>query len=267
MSYPEAFNRLPNTPRMPVLFVGHGSPMNAIEDNRFSRTWREVGNTLPKPRAILCVSAHWITRGMTLAHVGRQPKTIHDFGGFPAGLYTQQYPAPGAPEVAEVMMSLVRAPVSADTEWGLDHGAWSILMHLFPAADIPTFQLSLDLARPPVEHFVLGCELKPLREKGVLIVGSGNIVHNLSAMRLNASAYDWAEVFDADITAKLEARNFQVAADYQALGNIARLAHPTSEHYLPVLYPLGAADEKDELRFFNIGFDLASLSMRSFVLQ
>ena len=268
MSYPEAFTQLPDTPRIPALFVGHGTPMNAIEDNRFSQTWRKIGKILPRPLAILCVSAHWMTRGTTRVHVGRQPETIHDFGGFPAALYQQQYPAPGAPEAAEAVMGLARSvPVIADTEWGLDHGAWSILIHLFPAADIPTFQLSLDLSRSPAEHFGLARELKPLRDKGVLIVGSGNIVHNLRTMRPGAPPYDWAEAFDADLTAKMEARGFRAAADYQALGEIARLSHPTVEHYLPVLYPLGAADEKDRLEFFNVGFDLASLSMRSFILR
>lgn len=264
----DAFFNLPATPRMPTLFVGHGNPMNAIEDNRFSQTWREIGKTLPRPHAILCVSAHWMTRGTTRVHVGQRPKTIHDFGGFPAELYTQQYPAPGASEAAKAVINLVRStPVQADTEWGLDHGAWSVLMHLFPAADIPTFQLSLDLSRSPAEHFELARELKPLREKGIMILGSGNIVHNLRAMRPGAPPYDWAEAFDADLTAKLEARDFRAAADYQALGEIARLSHPTVEHYLPALYPLGAADAKDRLEFFNVGFDLASLSMRSFLLR
>ncbi|HCK81945.1 MAG TPA: 4,5-DOPA dioxygenase extradiol [Candidatus Competibacter sp.] len=268
MSGPDAFANLPATPRMPALFVGHGTPMNAIKDNRFSRTWREIGRTLPRPHAILCVSAHWVTRGTALVHVGQQPKTIHDFGGFPAELYAQQYPAPGAPEAAKAVIDLVQSvPVQADTEWGLDHGAWSVLVHWFPAADIPTFQLSLDLSRSPAEHFDLARELKPLRDKGVLIVGSGNIVHNLRAMWPDTPPYSWAEAFDADLTTKLEAGDFRAAADYQALGEIARLSHPTVEHYLPVLYPLGAADEKDRLEFFNVGFDLASLSMRSFILR
>lgn len=268
MSGPDAFANLPATPRMPALFVGHGTPMNAIEDNRFSQTWRKIGQSLPRPRAILCVSAHWMTHGTTRVHIGQRPKTIHDFGGFPAELYAQQYPAPGAPEAAEAVIRLVRSvPVQVDTEWGLDHGAWSVLMHLFPAADIPTLQLSLDLSRSPVEHFELARELKPLRDKGIMILGSGNIVHNLRAMRPGAPPYDWAEAFDADLTAKLEARDFRATAHYQALGEIARLSHPTVEHYLPVLYPLGAAAEKDRLEFFNVGFDLASLSMRSFILQ
>lgn len=268
MSNPDAFASLPATPRMPAVFVGHGSPMNAIEDNRFSRSWRKLGNSLPRPSTILCVSAHWMTRGTTLVHVGRHPKTIHDFGGFPAELYAQLYPAPGAPEVAEAVIGLVRSvPILADTEWGLDHGAWSVLMHLFPAADIPVLQLSLDLSRSPAEHFELARELKPLRDKGVLIVGSGNLVHNLRAMRPGAPPYDWAEAFDAHLTARLEARDFQAAVNYKAMGDIVRLAHPTAEHYLPILYPLGVSDEKDELEFFNAAFDLASISMRSFTFK
>ncbi|MGD0639404.1 MAG: 4,5-DOPA dioxygenase extradiol [Roseiarcus sp.] len=263
-----AFAALPTTPRMPALFVGHGNPMNAIEDTVYSRSWRALGESLPAPRAILCVSAHWTTRGATLAHIGERPKTIHDFGGFPRELYAQQYPAPGAPDFAQATIDLVRAShIQPDTEWGLDHGAWSVLIRMFPKADIPVFQLSLDLTQSPTALLDLARELKPLRERGVLIIGSGNLVHNLMALAPGAPAYDWAQEFDARLSALIESRDVPAVAQAGALGRIAKLAHPTPEHFLPVLFPLGVADAKDELRFFNASFDVASISMRSFVLS
>lgn len=264
----QAFKDLPASPRMPTLFVGHGSPMNAITDNVYSREWGRLGESLPTPAAILCVSAHWMTRGTTLVHVGSRPKTIHDFGGFPQALFDQQYPAPGAPDMAEAAIELVRSShLEADTEWGLDHGAWSVLIRMFPNADIPVFQLSLDLGKPPSDHFELAQELKPLREKGVLIVGSGNLVHNLMALvRGGRPAYDWAEDFDARAAQAISVRDFHALAEPLALSRTLPLAHPTLEHYLPVLFPLGVADDKDELSFFNVGIDMGSISMRSFVL-
>lgn len=264
----DAFAALPATSRMPALFVGHGNPMNAIEDNGWSRAWQALGARLPRPRAILCVSAHWVTRGASLAHVGERPRTIHDFGGFPPELYAQQYPAPGAPEVAAATLGLVHsAPTQPDRDWGLDHGAWSVLMRMFPAADVPTFQLSLDLARPARALFELARELAPLRERGVLIVGSGNLVHNLRRLAPGGRPYDWAEEFDARIAAALDRRDYAAVVDAEKLGELMRLAHPTIEHFLPVLFPLGVAAADDELAYFNEGFDLASISMRSFVLS
>jgi 4,5-DOPA dioxygenase extradiol len=263
-----AFQDLPTTPRMPTLFVGHGNPMNAIEDNDYSRAWRALGESLPTPRAILCVSAHWMTPGATLAHVGPHPKTIHDFGGFPRELYRQQYPAPGAPDFAQATIDLLRAShVEPDTQWGLDHGAWSVLIRMFPKAEIPVFQLSLDLAKSPAALLEMARELKPLRERGVLIVGSGNLVHNLMALAPGAAPYDWAQEFDARLTTMIEAGDAAAVAEAGSLGRIAKLAHPTPEHFLPILFPLGVADAKDELSFFNASFDMASLSMRSFVLS
>jgi len=263
----DAFSRLPATPRMPALFVGHGNPMNAIEDNAYSRAWRALGDSLPAPAAILCVSAHWMTRGATLAHVGARPKTIHDFGGFPAELYAQQYPAPGAPDVATAAIELVRSShLEPDTEWGLDHGAWSVLIRMFPEADIPTFQLSLDLGRSPASHLDLARELKPLRERGVLIVGSGNLVHNLGALNPGGAPYDWAQAFDATVASRITARDARGVAQALDGSRVAKLSHPTPEHFLPALYPLGVADEKDELSFFSESFDLGSISMRSFLL-
>lgn len=251
---------------MPALFVGHGSPMNAIEDNAWSRTWRSLGERLPTPRAILCVSAHWTTRGATLVHVGARPRTIHDFGGFPPLLHAQRYPAPGAPEVAAQTIDLVRSTrLAPDTAWGLDHGAWSVLVHLFPRADVPVFQLSLDLDRSAQAHFDLARELEPLRRHGVLVVASGNLVHNLRALAPGAPPYDWAETFDARMTEAIERRDFRAVVDADRLGAVARAAHPTPEHFLPLLYALGVAGAADELHWFNAGFDLASISMRSLV--
>ena len=263
-----AFSDLPATPRMPALFIGHGNPMNAIEDNAYSRSWQTLGETLPTPRAILCVSAHWMTRGTTFVHVGNRPRTIHDFSGFPRQLFAQQYAAPGAPDVAGAAMALVRqSHIEPDLEWGLDHGAWSVLIRMFPKADIPVFQLSLDLSQSPSAHLGLASELKPLREKGVLVIGSGNLVHNLQALAPGGRVYDWAQEFDTRMTALIEARDFRGVAYAESQGRVAMLAHPTPEHFLPVLFPLGVADAADELRFFNASFDMASISMRSFVLS
>ncbi len=263
-----AFAKLAPTPRLPALFVGHGNPMNAIEDNAYSRAWAKLGAALPKPQAILCVSAHWMTRGRSLAHVGAKPKTIHDFGGFPAALFSQQYPAPGAPDVAQATIDLVRSThLEPDAEWGLDHGAWSVLIRMFPDADVPVFQLSLDLGRAPADHLALAKELKPLRERGVLVIGSGNLVHNLRALNPGGPPYDWAQSFDETLKGRLEARDFVGVAGALDSSRIARLSHPTPEHFLPALYPLGVADEKDSLSFFSESFDLGSISMRSFLLS
>lgn len=263
-----ALSHLKPTPRMPALFVGHGNPMNAIEDNAYARAWREIGANLPRPQAILCVSAHWTTRGGALAHVGAKPKTIHDFGGFPRELYQQQYPAPGAPEAAEATIALVRSThLQPDLEWGLDHGAWSVLIHMFPDADVPVFQLSLDLSRAGEAHLDLARELKPLRERGVLIIGSGNLVHNLSALNPGGPPYDWALAFDATMKARIEAGDAKGVAQALNGSPVARAAHPTPEHFLPALYPLGVADDEDRLGFFSKSFDLASISMRSFLLS
>ena len=263
-----ALARLAPTPRLPALFVGHGNPMNAIEDNAYSRAWAELGEKLPRPQAILCVSAHWMTQGGTLAHVGRRPKTIHDFGGFPRELFAQQYPAPGAPEEAAAALELLQTHHSApDEAWGLDHGAWSVLIRMFPNADVPVFQLSLDLGLAPRAHLDLARDLKPLRERGVLIVGSGNLVHNLMAMNPGGAPYEWGLAFDAQMKARIEARDALGVAQSLDASRVARLSHPTPEHFLPALYPLGVADERDELSFFCETFDLGSISMRSFLLS
>lgn len=261
------------SPRMPVLFVGHGSPMNAIGDNAYRRSWQalgaEFGARLPRPQLILCISAHWLTQGWHITGM-QQPKTIHDFGGFPQELFDQQYPAPGAPAVAEEISRGIREPRVAldDHDWGYDHGTWSVLKPMFPKADIPVLQLSMDYSRPPAEHFALGQQLKGLRERGVLVVGSGNIVHNLRATRRDAAshqAYDWAIDFDGKVSGQIEKGDLAGLADFQKLGSIAQLAHPTYDHYLPLLHAAGAADPKEPVRFFNADYQAASISMRSVV--
>jgi 4,5-DOPA dioxygenase extradiol len=272
-----AFQSLKPSPRMPVLFLGHGSPMNAIEDNAYRRSWQalgaEFGAKYPQPQLILCISAHWLTRGGWWLTAMDPPKTIHDFGGFPQALFDQQYPAPGAPAAAAEMASALRQPTSGaalglDTgEWGLDHGTWSVLKPMFPLADIPVVQLSMDYARPPIEHFQLGQQLRALRERGVLIVGSGNVVHNLRAIRFDAGpgqAYDWAIEFDKVIGGQIAKGELAALASFQQMGAVATQAHPSHEHYLPLLYAAGAVDAaKESPRFFNADFQAASISMRS----
>ncbi|MDH1767553.1 4,5-DOPA dioxygenase extradiol [Comamonas aquatica] len=265
--------------RMPVLFVGHGSPMNAIEDNAYRRSWQQLGQQLlaraERPQLVLCISAHWITQGQGSWLTGMaQPRTIHDFGGFPDALFAQQYPAPGAPVVAQQLASQLHMPhsqqalgVDADG-WGLDHGTWSVLKPMFPAADIPVVQLSIDYRRPSAEHFALGQQLQALRERGVLIVGSGNVVHNLRALQRTQSplqAYDWAIEFDQMVTGLVERGDLARLGDFQQLGTVAQMAHPTYDHYLPLLYAAGAVHSGEAAQFFNADFQMAAISMRSMV--
>lgn len=263
----KAFNHLtglPHSERMPAMFVGHGSPMNAIEDNKYSKKWREIGSKFTPPKAILCVSAHWMTRGITKVTAMETPKTIHDFSRFPQALFDAQYPAPGSPEFAKLTIETVKKThIEEDDKWGLDHGTWSVLLQMFPKANVPVYQLSLDLSQPTSYHFELAKELKSLREKGVLIIGSGNMVHNLRQLNFENKAYDWATEFDKKMTVNIDAQNYQGVVDYQKLGSIATSAHPTNEHFLPLLYTLGVADKKDELTYFNEGIDMGSISMRS----
>jgi 4,5-DOPA dioxygenase extradiol len=272
-----ALTSLKPSPRMPSLFIGHGSPMNAIEDNAYRRSWQTLGAKLladhPAPQLILCISAHWLTRGWWLTGMPN-PKTIHDFGGFPAQLFAQQYPAPGAPKIAQEMAITLRQPSTQtalaidENEWGLDHGAWSVLLPMFPAATIPVIQLSMDYSREPAEHYALGLQLAALRERGVLIVASGNIVHNLYALRFDAPAnqpYPWVSEFDEWVTAHISSGNLASLTSFQQLGDIAKLAHPTYEHYLPLLYAAGAVHADDSATFFNTDFPASSISMRSVV--
>lgn len=257
-----------STDKMPVLFLGHGSPMNAIEENEFVSGFRNVGREIPKPNAILCVSAHWETRG-TFVTAMEHPPTIHDFGGFPQALFDVQYPAPGSPELAHETQSLVKkTSVGLDEKWGLDHGAWTVIKHLYPNADVPVIQMSLDYFQTPQYHYELAQELKSLREKGVLIIGSGNMVHNLGLVawsKLNADnyGYDWA------IEASEKMKGFILNDDHASLVNYTQqgrsfqLSIPTPEHYLPLLYTLALKDNKDTVSLFNDKAVGGSLTMTS----
>jgi len=248
--------------RMPALFIGHGSPMNAIEDNEFNRGWAAAARDLPCPKAILCVSAHWETRGCFVT-AEETPRTIHDFGGFPRALYEMQYPAPGLPEMAGRIAQLAPAAgVQPATNWGLDHGTWSVLCRMYPQADIPVVQLSLDRSQPPDFHYKLGRQLNALRDEGVLIVGSGNIVHNLRLMVWEDAAFDWAVEFDTQARDWMLADNHESLIHYEALGRSAALAINSAEHYLPLLYILGLKQKDDALSFFNEKLWGGSLSMR-----
>ena len=252
---------------MPALFLGHGSPMNAIEDNEFSRAWTEVGEGLPRPNAILCISAHWETDG-TLVTALERPETIHDFGGFPRALYEKTYPAPGSPELARLTRRTVsKTPVGLDETWGLDHGAWSVLCRLFPDADVPVVQLSLDRTQEPAFHYALGKELRGLRNRGIMIVGSGNIVHNLRLAVFQDQAYDWAIEFDQTIERLIQSGDHESIVHYQDLGKPARLSVPTNEHYLPLLYVLALQEEQEQVRFFAEGVTLGAISMRSLRIE
>lgn len=255
------------TEQMPVLFVGHGNPMNAITDNVYSKTWKEIGKKLSPPKAILCISAHWLTNG-TAVTMANPPKTIHDFGGFPDELFKVQYPAPGATDYAKMAISSVTSvKVHEDFEWGLDHGAWSVLKNMYPLADIPVFQMSIDYGRPPEYHYNLAKELSALRSKGVLIVASGNVVHNLGMVSWGDSGkkFDWAVEFDGLVKKSIEDNNPEPLLNYQKLGQLATMAHPTNDHYLPLMYAIGLRSKTDKFSFFNDTFDLGSISMRSVI--
>lgn len=260
--------KLPDTARMPVVFVGHGSPMNLVEDNAWSRAWKAVGATLPRPSAILCVSAHWFTHG-TFVHVAERPRIIHDFYGFPPELYRMEYACPGAPDAAKAAAGLItEAKVGLDTEWGIDHGAMLPLHHLFPAADVPTFQLSIDGAKPGRFHYDLAKELAPLRRKGVLILASGNIVHNLGLMEPDPSVPppDWATAFDRKSVDLIMNGDHRALADYRSLGEEALISIPTPDHYFPMLSALALQEKGEEPRFFADGIVYGSVSMRSFII-
>ena len=251
---------------MPVLFLGHGSPMNAIADNGFTRTLTALGERLPRPKAVLCVSAHWLTDGTGVTGMAA-PRTIHDFGGFPEALYGVRYPAPGSPQLAELVRETLgagEARIDA-AEWGLDHGAWSVLCHMYPKADVPVVQLGIDYDAPARRHFEIGQKLRVLREKGVLILGSGNVVHNLRRISFDedAAPMDWAVEFDAWIKGRLERRDFTPLLSDLSAAPSGLLAVPTPDHYDPLLYVLGASDEHDALRFEYEGIQNGSISMRS----
>ena len=254
--------------RMPLVFLGHGSPMNAIEDTVFSRAWTALGHTLPRPQAILVVSAHWMTEGTTLVDVSDIPRTIHDFYGFPDELYAQQYPAQGHPGLArEVVTLLASHNAEEDDTWGLDHGAWALLKFLYPGADVPVFQISIDMSADLNAHLAVGKSLAQLRDRGVLILGSGNIVHNLSTMQMEADPFDWAIEFDDFFSNHLADRDFHALSNRTNMGTLLSMAHPSLDHYIPTLTVAGAAHKADELYFMTESIDLGSVSMRSFVFH
>jgi 4,5-DOPA dioxygenase extradiol len=246
--------------RMPVLFVGHGSPMNGVEDNEFSRAWTKVAVDLPRPKAVLCISAHWETERTMVTAMDR-PKTIHDFYGFPPQLYALEYPAAGSPGLAMEVSKLTGA--QPDKSWGLDHGTWIVLSRLFPKADVPVVQLSLGTDLDPEGHFKLGRKLKALRDEGVLILGSGNIVHNLMMMDPKGDAYEWAQGFDTAVKDRLLKGQFEDLVHYERFGEQSRLSIPTNEHYLPMLYALSLKEKGAPLEFFSEGLVMGSISMRS----
>ncbi|MDI3441818.1 4,5-DOPA dioxygenase extradiol [Erwinia sp. V90_4] len=253
--------------RMPALFLGHGSPMNVLEENIYTETWRELGKTLPRPKAIIAVSAHWYTRGTAVTAM-EKPRTIHDFGGFPQALFDTHYPAPGSPALAQqVADALAPVAVELDREWGFDHGSWGVLIKMYPDADIPVVQLSVDGTRPPAYHFELGRKLAALREQGIMIVASGNVVHNLRMVRWggDATAYPWAESFNQYVRDNL---SWEGESEQHPLVNFmqhegAALSNPTPEHYLPLLYVLGARAAGEAIAIPVDGIVMGSLSMLS----
>ena len=255
------------TERMPVLFLGHGSPMNAIEENEFVAGFRKVGQEIQRPNAILCISAHWETRGTQVTSMA-QPRTIHDFGGFPKSLFEVQYPAPGSPELAAETKALVKTTdVALDHQWGLDHGAWSVVRHMYPDADVPIIQLSLDHTLAPEKHYALAQEIAALRDKGVLIIGSGNMVHNLGMVawdKLNESyAFDWAQEASEKMKRAITSSDHASLIDFRSQGRAFDLAIPTPEHYLPLLYALALKSKDEQVTLFNDKPVAGSLTMTS----
>ena len=257
------------TGKMPVLFLGHGSPMNAIEENEFVQGFRKIGKEIEKPNAILCISAHWETRG-TYVTARQNPTTIYDFGGFPQSLFDVKYRAPGSPSLAKQTKQLIsKTVVGLDDKWGLDHGAWSVIKHLYPNADIPIVQMSIDYTQPPRYHYELAKQINALRNKGVLIIGSGNMVHNLSLVawsKLNEEfAFDWAEEANEKMKSYILSGDFQPLIDFKSQGRAFDLAIPTPEHYLPLLYTLALREEKEEITLFNdkpVGGSLTMTSLK-----
>ncbi len=262
------FSTFPKTEKYPVLFVGHGSPMNGIEDTVYSRAWEEIGKTLPKPKAIVMISAHWLTQE-TGVDVSLSPKTIHDFYGFPEELSRIVYPAPGHPTLARATQNLLADYHVGDEEYGLDHGAWIVLRRMYPNADVPVFQLAIDFPKPGAHHYDIGQALAPLRERGVLIIGSGNIVHNLRDIDWNPEAkpFEWAIEFDEKVKALTLAGNHEALSNYHSIGASALRAVPTPDHYYPFLYILGAGGKDSKATFPVEGITHGSISMRSVLLS
>lgn len=262
----------PKEYKMPALFMGHGSPMNAIEENEFVAGFRKMGEGIPRPRAILCVSAHWETKGTHITAM-EKPKTIHDFGGFPQALFDVQYPAPGSPAIAkELKEAVVKTQVGLDLQWGLDHGCWSVIKHLYPKGDVPVLQMSLDYYQTPKYHYELAKELYGLRRKGILIVGSGNMVHNLGKiawdkMNVDNFGYDWAIEANEKMKGFISKGDHTPLVAFRSQGKAFDLAIPTAEHFLPLLYVLAQQDKDDKVSFFNDKAVAGSLTMTSLVIS
>jgi 4,5-DOPA dioxygenase extradiol len=253
--------------KMPVLFAGHGSPMNALENNEFTESWVRIASEIPRPKAILAVSAHWYTAD-TRINDEAHPKMIYDMYGFPSELYELQYKAPGAPELAHYTKDLISRNVRVDNSWGIDHGTWSVLKHMYPLADIPVYQLSIDGKSSAETHFAIGKELRDLRAKGVLILGSGNVVHNLSKVNWDMSGgYDWAYDFDSYIKNNIIKGNYKDVLDYRKAGKSSEQAFYTPDHFYPLLYVLGASDENDKVTVYNDSCVMGSLSMTCYLFQ
>ncbi|MDF2543147.1 MAG: ligB2 [Herbinix sp.] len=252
---------------MPALFVGHGSPMNALEDNSYSQNWKEIAKELPKPQAILAISAHWYTKGTNINDM-ENPRTLYDFYGFPKELYEVEYPAPGSPKYAHITKDILSKEVKIDNSWGIDHGTWSVLHRMYPNADVPVYQLSIDRNAPLETHYKLGQEISTLREDGVMILGSGNVVHNLSRVNWEMeNGYPWADQFDDYIKHKIIERNHRDVIQYQSAGASSALAFQTEDHFCPLLYVLGATREDDRVSIYNDTCTLGSLSMTSYLFQ
>ena len=256
----------------PAAFISHGTPLNAIWDNTFTRAWGELGRRLGRFEAIVCVSAHWLTLQGAQVTSGSEPRTIYDMGGFPDELYRVRYPAPGDDTLAaELAARIATTQVVPSAAWGYDHGTWSVLVHMYPAADIPVIQLSIDYALPPSSHLALGRELRFLRDRNVLLLGSGQFVHNLREAGARGDErmrpYDWAVEFDRIVSGWVEARNFEAVADFQSLGELAVRSHPSYEHFLPLLYVLGASDASDRLEWVTEGIVSGCHDMRSLLVS
>jgi len=258
---------MPELKKMPVLFVGHGNPMNAIEDNEYSRSWIEIVKKIPKPEAILSVSAHWYTNGTKISDAAK-PKTVYDMYGFPEELYQVTYNATGAPELAHHIKDMISDHVGIDNSWGIDHGTWSVLHRMYPEADIPVLQLSVDSLTSFDAHFRIGREISSLRESGVLIMGSGNIVHNLGMAKWGMnSGFSWADEFDAYIRDKIVGRKYEDVINYGKAGKSSEMAFFTPEHFYPLLYALGASSEEDKITIFNESRTMGSMSMTSYLFE
>ncbi len=254
--------------KMPLVFIGHGSPMNAIEDNEYTKGWRSIAKRIPKPKAIISISAHWYTDGTKIMNE-ENPKTIHDMYGFPKELYEIIYNSPGLPSLANRSMDLISKESKFDDSWGIDHGTWSVLVHMYPERDIPVFQISIDANASAEVHYKIGNELRALRDEGVLIFGSGNIVHNLRLVdwHVGNKGFDWAYKFDDFINENILNKSHDKILKYKDIGDVARLAVPTPDHFYPLLYILGASNEDDKITCFNKSCELGSLTMTSYLFE